>query len=289
MNAGEFVYLDSVLMTYVVFGLVLIRVSAMVMTAQFFSATQFPMLARVGVAVFFAVVCYPTASATFHWPADQAINAADLVLLAGQEFAIGALIGFLSTVLFNAAMMAGEIAGQQIGLSMASVMDPTTNMDASLVGYLWSQLSMLLFLSLNLHLYLVWIVDRSFEVVKIGAVAFHPFLLAALEGTQLQTDSMFEVGLQMALPVVLIMLLCNTIIGFISRTMPQMNLMAVGMPLQIVLGVLTIGFMFPALHDLLAGGHLADIWFDRGSDGALRAMLETLAETVACLVPGFAK
>ncbi len=289
VGAGEFVYLDSVLMGYVVFGLVLIRVSAMVLTAQFFSALQFPLTVRVAVAIFFAFVCYPTASATFHWQAGRAINAADLVLLAGQEFLIGALIGFLTTVLFNAALMAGEIAGQQIGFSMASVMDPSTNMDTSLVGYLWTQLMMLLFVALNLHLYFVWLVDRSYEVVGIGALAFHPFLLAALEGTQLQTDSMFEVGLQMALPVILIMLMCNTIVGFVSRTMPQMNLMAVGMPLQIVLGLLAIGFMFPALSDLLVGGGMADIWFDGGGDGALRTMLETLAETIACMAPGFAK
>lgn len=287
MGPGEFVYLDSVLMGYVVFGLTLARVSAMVMTAQFFSSTQFPLLVRAALSVFLAVACYSTASATFYWPPEEAINAADLVLLAGQELAIGAAIGYISTIIFNATALAGEIAGQQIGFSMANVMDPMTNIDVSIIGYLWTQMAAILFVVLNLHLYLIWLLDRSYEVIRIGGLVFHPFLLAVFDGAGIEADGMFEVGLRLALPVVLIMLMVHAIVGFVSRTMPQMNLMAVGMPLQIVLGLFAISFLLPAASELLAGASgMEEIWFDSDVDGVLRDMLNTLAETVGCMAPG---
>lgn len=280
MPEGNYVYLDSVLMGYFVYGLVLVRVGGMVLTAQFFSAQQFPQRVRAGMAAFFALCCLPAASATFNWPQEVAINAAELMLLAGQEMVIGVLVGLLSTLIFYSAALAGEIAGQQIGFAMANVLDPMTNIDVSIIGFLWSQMAALIFLVLNLHLYLILLVCYSFEVLPIGKIAFDPFLLAMLEGMCEQTDGMYLLGVQIAMPVILVMLLTSTIIGFVTRTMPQMNIMVFGMPLRIVLGLMVIIFMIPGLCETLAGGGIADIWLEKPEGGALRDMLDTVYETV---------
>lgn len=286
MDSGEFVYLDSVLMGYFVFGLVLTRMSGFMISAQFFSTQQIPIKAKVGFAIFLAVCCYPTASATFVWSEQQVLNSSQIILLGFEELVIGLAIGLLSTIIFNAAQLAGQIAGQQIGFAMANVVDPLSNLNVSIIGFMWAQIASMIFLLLNLHLYLIWLMDRSFEYIRIGSLAFDPFLLACLEGISLQTDSLFLVGLQITMPIILIMLMSNVIIGFITRTMPQMNIMVFGMPLRIVLGLMAVTFMIPGLVDMFAGGGIEDIWLASTEDGILRDMLDRLAETIEAMTPG---
>ncbi len=286
MGSGEFVYLDSVLMGYFVFGLVLVRMSGFMLSAQFFSSQLISLKAKVGFVIFLAIVCFPTASATFVWPEGKVLNAPDIILLAVEEVAIGLVIGLLSTVIFDGLQLAGQIASQQIGFAMANVVDPLSNLNVSIIGMLWSQIAALVFLLLNLHLYLIWLLDRTFEYISIGTLAFNPFLLACLEGLEDQTQNLFIFGLQVSMPIIVITLLSNVIIGFITRTMPQMNIMVFGMPLRIVLGLLAVTFMTPGLVDVLAGGEMSDIWMTDNVDGVLRNMLEHLAETIYIMTPG---
>ena len=94
---------------------------------------------------------------------------------------------------------------------------------------------------------------------------------------------MYLLGVQIAMPVILVMLLTSTIIGFVTRTMPQMNIMVFGMPLRIVLGLMVIIFMIPGLCETLAGGGMADIWLEKPDGGALRDMLDTINDTVEAM------
>lgn len=284
MPVGEFIVLDSVLMGYFVFGLVLVRMSAMVMTAQFFGSQQAPLRARAGMSAFFAICVLPTAIASWKLGDSPTLNAADILLLTFEEFSIGIVIGILSNIIYSAASMAGQIAGQQIGFAMANLIDPLSNLNVSLVGFLQSQAASLIFLILNLHLYLIYLVSYSYEMVGIGQWSFYPFLAAAFDGITAQVDGMLTASIQVAMPVVVIMLMASVIIGFVTRTMPQMNIMVFGMPLRVVLGLLSILFLIPGMMSAFAGSpDEVHTFFDSENDGLWRQMLDIIWKTLGVM------
>ena len=285
MEFGEFIQLDQTLMGYFVFGLVLVRMSGLVMTSQFFSSMQIPRKYKVIIAIFFTLSVYPTARTTWHWDESMILNGSNICFLVCQEIIIGVAIGFLSNILYGSVELAGVLCGQQIGFAMSTVMDPLSNLNVSLIGYLWSQLAGMVFLILNLHLYIIWLLDRSYEIIGIGDLLFPHFMLACLEGTERQIGLMFKATMQVAMPIVAITLIISVIIGFVTRTMPQMNIMVFGMPLRVTLGLISIMLLIPGVCTAFAGTQEGHIWFDNTGDGLWHDMLELLAQTISQMGP----
>ena len=283
MPTEEFVVLDGALMSYFVFGLALIRMSGLVIVAPFFSSALTPLRFRAGMAIFMALAVFPTAEASFSALGYDALNAGDMIMLAMQEAAVGYLIGFMSTIVFFAAQLAGDIAGQQIGFSMANVVDPFSNTDISLVGYLLSQIGSLLFLVLNLHLYLIYLLERSYVVVGIGAWRSLPYIQSCVANVGFQVDQMFIAALKLAIPIVTVMLMMSTMVGFITRTMPQMNIMVLDMPARIVVGLVAIMMLMPVFC-LVYGGveGTPSLWLGgMDEEGVIREMLENVKDAIA--------
>ena len=285
MEFGEFTQLDQTLMGYFVFGLVLVRMSGLVLTSQFFSSMQIPRRYKVIIAIFFTLSVYPTARTTWHWDDSMILNGSTICFIVCQEILIGVAIGFLSNIIYSSVELAGVLCGQQIGFAMSTVLDPLSNLSVSLIGYLWSQLAGLIFLILNLHLYIIWLLDRSYEIIGIGDLLFPNFMLACLEGTERQIALMFKATMQVAMPIIAITLIISVIIGFVTRTMPQMNIMVFGMPLRVTLGLISIMLLIPGVCTAFAGAQEGHIWFDNTGDGLWHDMLEILAQTIAQMGP----
>ena len=285
MEFGQFVQLDQALMGYFVFGLVLTRMGGMVMSSQFFSSMQIPTKYKAIVAIFFTLTVYPTARTTWHWDSNMILNASDIGFLVCQELIIGVAIGFLSNIIYGSVQLAGQLCGQQIGFAMSTVMDPLSNLNVSLIGYLWAQIAGLVFLILNLHLYIIWLLDRSYEIIGIGDILFPYFLASVIEGSEMQIELMFKATMQVAMPIVAITLIISVIIGFVTRTMPQMNIMVFGMPLRVTLGLLSVMLLIPGVCTAFAGAEEGHIWFDNAGDGLWHEMLEILSNTIAHMAP----
>ena len=285
MEFGEFFKLDQTLMGYFVFGLVLVRMGGMVMTAQFFSSMQIPARYKAIIAIFLTLTVYPTARTTWHWSENMVLNGSDICFLVCQELIIGVAIGFLSSILYSAVELAGQLCGQQIGFSMSQVLDPLSNTSVSMIGFLWSQIAGLVFLILNLHLYIIWLLDRSYEIIGLGDLIFPNFMLACIEGAEVQIQLMFKATMQIAMPIVAITLIISVIIGFVTRTMPQMNIMVFGMPLRVTLGLISVMLLIPGVCMVFSGAQEGHIWFDNAGDGLWHDMLEALSQTIAQMVP----
>jgi flagellar biosynthesis protein FliR len=105
----------------------------------------------------------------------------------------------------------------------------------------------MLFLVAKLHLVLVYLLIQSYRFVGIGGlvaeVAAEPMYL----GARSQVEAIFLVGMKLALPVMLIMLMNSVVEGFVTKTIPQMNIMAFGIPLRLVLGVTALILVYPAM------------------------------------------
>ena len=122
----------------------------------------------------------------------------------------------------------------QMGLGFASMTDPANGISVVMLGQFYLTLIMMIFVALNGHLIMIEIVVRSFEVlpVSLQAIDRDSFMKVALSGTW-----MFSAAMLMALPAVTALLVVNMAFGIMSRAAPQLNILAVGFPFTMVLGL----------------------------------------------------
>lgn len=273
------VTVDAMLMSWLIYVLALIRASGMVIFAPFFGAQQLPTLVRVGIAAFFALLVVQSAADTFVVP--PVMNVEHLVLLAAQEMAMGLVMSFFSGLVFMGAQVAGQLVGQQIGFAMANILDPVLGQQISLIGFFNQNLALMIFLVLKLHLLLILVLKMSFAAVPIGGLVFGHFADTLVQAGGHGAQMMFLVGLQLSMPVLLVGLMESTVEGFVTRTMPQMNIMVLGLPLRVTLGLTMLLLTLPFMVAALSGTHWsADNFMARGETGILRDAVNDLWQTV---------
>lgn len=214
-----------------------IRMLALFMSAPVLSHRAIPARVKVGLALAIAVVVAPAAS-----DATPGIFSAAAPLLLIQQTLIGVMMGFAVRVVFAAIDLAGNVIGLQMGLSFASFIDPVNSSQTPLIGSFLNILTTLVFLSLDGHLTLIAATTRSFEMAPISTLFFAGIgweRLIAL-GT-----GMFQLGLQISLPVLATMLVINLTLGVMSRAAPQLNLFSVGFPLTALTGIVLFAVFLP--------------------------------------------
>jgi len=166
-----------------------------------------------------------------------------LVLLVAREAVIGLALGTVASLIFHAVEYAGELAGMQMGFAIAGVLDPQSGRQVPLLSKFQSTLLTLMFLAIGGHLFVLRGLLDSFLVLPGGVLTLGvggPLALVQLFG------KMFTIGLQVAAPATIFLLLVNVCLGVIARLVPQMNVFIVGFPLMITCGLLMIMVSMPA-------------------------------------------
>ena len=240
----------EVLLTFYVFLLVLCRFSGMMLTAPIFGAEGTPAKIRIGVTVLFALCVTPL----LPLPVPDGLLVAwsqrllGLVILCAGEVAIGLIFGLAVNLFFAAVQFAGQILGQQIGLALAAVIDPISSVRVSPLGQLKYILAVGVFIAANLHLELVAVMRRSFELVPLGTTLQWPqvgeLLVRGMGG------SMWQFGVRVALPAMLGLFLVTVGLGFLARSVPEINIFIIGFGLQAMVGMWLLYLAVPLILDL---------------------------------------
>lgn len=161
-----------------------------------------------------------------------------LVLEAVRSLVIGLLLGFTLNLVFTAVRFAGSVAGIQIGFAIVNSFDPQSGGQVSVVSQFYYLLAVLLFFVTGAHHLLVGAMFHSCTAVP-------PFgTLHAAEGAWYlleQFGSVFVIGLRMAAPVVIVLLLVSASMGVVVKTVPQLNVLVVGFPIKIAVGLIVLG------------------------------------------------
>jgi flagellar biosynthetic protein FliR len=215
-----------------VFLFVLIRVLGVVMVLPLWSG-QIPGTFRISAAIWLSVLfsfVVPSASL------PELSKPQTLLVGAAQEFLIGAVLGFFMRMLLAAITLGGQLAGFQMGLAIANVIDPATSAQYSIIAQWLNLLALFVFLEINGHLMAVKVAARSFEWIPPLAANLHAALFYDLvvEGG---TD-MFRLALGLAWPASLTLLLVYLSLGLLARAAPQINMLMVGFPITISVGLL---------------------------------------------------
>ncbi|MGC8668589.1 MAG: flagellar biosynthetic protein FliR [Chthonomonadales bacterium] len=223
------------------FLLILARVSALVAAAPVFGTTGVPAPVKAGFSALVSLVLLPLLRSTIG-PAPGDLFT--LIARIAADIAVGLTLGFLVTLLFAAVQIAGTYVDTQIGFGMINVLNPVARQQTSATGQLMYQLSMALFLMAGGMLYLVGAVAASYRVVPAGAAHFAgswDVVAGALAG------QMLLIALRIAAPAAAVLLTVDLAFALVARTVPQMNVLIVGLPAKIILGLATVSLSLPVL------------------------------------------
>lgn len=223
-----------------VFLLVLARTSGVFLVAPFFASETIPMQIKASAVFFFTIVLFPVVDAQGTLVLPNTLPAYTMAILI--EVLVGWLIGFTAFVILSAINLGGQLIDMQIGFAMVNVMDPTLRQTSPLMGSFLYNICILVFLITNGHYILISALAESFSTIAPLTAHFDGGIVMLIVN---MTGHIFVTGLKLALPVLFAILLTNVGLGVLARTMPQMNIFVVGIPVQIVLGLFVIGMMLP--------------------------------------------
>lgn len=176
------------------------------------------------------------------WHEPELGNATELsftlVTTACSEFFIGMLLGLVPLFFFTVFALAGHMTGLQMALGFAELNDPANGVSVTVVAHIYQIMAQFLFVLINGHLILFTVLLDSFHTLPAGqflAVIDRTPALLAMAGW------LFGAGLLIALPAIISLLIVNLTFGFMTRSAPQINLLTLGFPMIILIGIALLG------------------------------------------------
>lgn len=225
---------------FLVFVLVLTRISPLVMTAPMFGSSTIPVRIRAFLAVGIALIITPT-----YWllPIEDPGNLINLVVMLGREAVLGLSLGLGILILFSGLTLTGQIIGQMSGMSLADVFNPGLDQNVPVFAQLLDLMTLVVFLTIGGHRQLVQALLDTFHWMPPGQAAFSPDIVQTLHDITTQS---FALGIRAAAPIMIALLLSVLIMGLISRTLPQLNILAVGFSFNSMVMLVTLSMSLGA-------------------------------------------
>lgn len=216
------------------FLLIFVRVTSFFLTMPLFSYRTIPASHKIGSGFFLAWIMFYTVDA----PVLEIDGAYFMLIM--KEALVGLLVGFIAYLILSAIQIAGGFIDFQMGFAIANVIDPQTGAQSPLTGQYFYIISLLFLLSVNGHHLLLDGIFYSYEFIPIDQ-PWIPFGDENLVEFVLHSFSyMFMIALQMSIPVVGSLFLVDVALGIVARTVPQLNVFVVGLPLKIGVSFIVI-------------------------------------------------
>ena len=221
------------------FVVIFARITGLMLFAPLLGDRNIPMQAKIGMAFVLALVFYPVVAAPKISPNPDVL---EIILLLTVEVSIGALIGFAARLLLTGVSMAGEVAGFQMGLSIANIFDPSSESQVSLIGQIQTVFALFLLVVMDGHHLLIQAVIASYAHIPPGELD----LTRSLYDQMVKMGgAVFLTGLKIGAPLIVALMAANFSIGLMSRSVPQVNVIVVGFPFTIALGLMLLALGFP--------------------------------------------
>lgn len=216
----------------------LTRILGLIMVAPVFGHRAVPARVKIGLGIFIALIIAPTLPPM----PDVGLGSWHGLFILVQQLLIGIAIGFIMRIVFAAAEAAGEIVGLQMGLGFASFFDPQSAGQTLVLARFFNMLALLVFLAVNAHLLLIGVLVDSFQTLPISP---QPLSAAGFYTVATFGSTVFAVGLQLALPLIAILLMTNLSLGILTRSAPQLNIFAIGFPITLGVGLIVLNMTLP--------------------------------------------
>lgn len=230
------------------FLLILVRVASFIYIAPFFSMSNTPRNVRIGLSFFIAILLYQSVP-------RQAVEYDTLIgysVIVMKEVITGLLIGFAANLCSSVVSFAGQIADMEMGLSMASLMDPTTKESSTITGIYYNYMILLMLMVSGLHRYLIKALAETYVLIPInGAIIRSDALFSSLLEFM---SNYIIIGFRICLPIFAVMVILNAVLGVLAKVSPQLNMFAVGIQMKVLVGICILFLstaMLPGAADLI--------------------------------------
>ncbi len=235
----------------VAFVLIFMRVAGLFLSAPVFSSRNIPIMVKAFWILIVAFLVFPVVDFKEETLPTPGFPLGFAVV---RELLVGFSVGMGATLLFTGIQFAGQIVDIQMGLGMVNIIDPLTSTQISIMGQYYYMIATMVFLAVNGdHLLLKGIVD-SFGIVPLGQAH-----LSVALGTKMMGlfSKVFFTAFRIGAPVIGALFITNMALGIVARTVPQMNVFIVGMPLNFAVGMLitavSMGFFTFVMQGMFRG------------------------------------
>jgi flagellar biosynthetic protein FliR len=208
------------------------RLTGIMLFAPFFGSVAIPARVKAVLVMALTALLYPMLSTKIpqtsisQWP-----------MMAFGELLIGVALGVATNVVFDGVQMAGQVLSVQMGYSLVNILDPQTQVESTVVATFHQTIAMLIFLRLNVHLWILRALAHSFDYLPPSSGHFG----AAFTSAALETGaSVFAIGIQIAAPVLSATVLADIALGLLGKASPQLPLMLLGPAVKSMLGLLIL-------------------------------------------------
>ena len=222
--------------------LLFLRVSGLVWPSPLFGRKTTPALIKI---CFVCVITFLILTA-FPPPEDGIAYGSTLqyAVLCFKELLFGLSIGYITTMFFNLVYSAGQIIDMQIGFGIVSVYDIQNNSQVPMIGNLLNIVLLTVFFCVNGHLRLLAILYNTFAEIPVGHVLLSmDFVSVVLKSFSLS----FVLAVMVAMPILAAGIILEVAMGVLIRSVPQMNMFVIGIPVKILAGLIVLFISLPAL------------------------------------------
>lgn len=228
------------LQTMLTFLLVLSRTAGIFTLTPIFGMSQVPVRIRMGLAFALTIIFMPM----IHIAGAIRYETVYLVVLMAREILVGLVIGFVCTLVFTGITMAGEFMDIQSGFSFATQLDPAMGANAAVIARFHNILAVLLFFVTNSHHILIRGMADSFQIAPVGQVVMNA---SVANGVLDLFAAIFLIALKISMPVVAAVFLADIALAIASKVVPQMNVLIVGFPLKLGVGLFALIIALPVI------------------------------------------
>ncbi len=219
--------------------LIVTRMAALFTFTPLLARQQIPNAAKIGFSLlmgFILINLYPPPAV---YPYNNLYALAFAIIC---ELTVGMVIGFITTLFFNAVYTAAHVIDMQIGFSMAQMYDMSAGTQVAVTSILLNSALVVTFIVTGGLEQLIVMMARTFAVIPVGAGVLRPEVVTLVVE---QFARCFVIALQISMPILASALLAEVALGVVVRTAPQMNVFVVGIPLKIILGLFILMLMMP--------------------------------------------
>lgn len=238
---------------FLIFTLVLTRLSGLVMSVPIFGTPEIPMQIRALLSFALTLLLAPTQLGVIVNDPGTLIS---YVIILASELFIGLILGLGVTILFSGIQLAGQLVAQTSGEAMANVIDPTTGEEVPHKARLLFLVTMAVYVAIGGHRIVMAGLLNTFAVMPPGSGLLPLSLEAIVETLHILMGESFSLGVRAAGPLLASLLLATLVVALIGRTLPQLNVMILGFALNSILAfgvlALSIGAAVWVFQDELA-------------------------------------
>lgn len=227
-------------------ALVLARLAGLTLAAPLLGAPIIPNRVKIALCFTVMVLVLPVL------PAPTALNLSLETVITGLfgELLIGLIMGLSVSMVFTGVQLTGTMIGQQAGLSLGEVINPLLDEQTTVIGQLLNLVTMLLFVMIDGPREFILAVLDTFRSIPLASFRFEESYLELIE--ELLTAA-FTLGLRLAGPALIALLLTTALMGFVTRTIPQLNILTIGFAVQMVVALavtaVVLGLSYELLYD----------------------------------------